>query len=202
MTEEINGKTTTTPQEKGAAFLQWVAENSKEMRRALRKNCTYDPDLFEDVYNEAILCVHSTIVLNDRYPASIKNYFFSALKFQYRMRQNQGRKREAKYVRDYFDRNQMVYSATNHQQKEDDHASAIQTIKEVLAEEYGERWAEIFLAYWMGRLDNSTSYQEIATLYDLGDAEQLRIHLQGMRKFAIEECPYIKDIFVKDYGMD
>lgn len=64
-----------TAEEKGAAFLQWVADNEKEMRKALKKNCTYDPDIFDDVFSETIVNVYNTITKNNREIDNIKNYF-------------------------------------------------------------------------------------------------------------------------------
>lgn len=191
----------TTPEEKGAKFLQWIADNEKEMRKALRKNCTYDDEIFDDVFSEAIINVHSTIVKNDREVDNIKNYFFLALKWQYQMRQNQHRKRGKEAVRDYWQNHTITDTAEDEEAKDADINNALQMMREVLTEQYGERWTEIFFVYWDGRSKNNTSYQAIADKFGItGSIEPLKSQLQKMRAYVVEEMNYIRGIFVTDYA--
>lgn len=194
---------TTTPEEKGAKFLQWVADNEKEMRKALRKNCTYDPDIFDDVYSEVIINVYNTIVKNNREIDNIKNYFFLALKWHYQMRQNQHRRKGKETVRDYWDNHTSIDQTEDEIAKDADVNNALVAMREVLTEQYGERWTEIFFTYWDGRSKNATSYQALADKFGItGSIEPLKQQLQKMRAYVVEEMKYIREIFNTDYAND
>ena len=194
-------QTQTTPEEKGAKFLQWVADNEREMRHALKKNCTYDPDIFDDVYSEVIINVYNTIVKNNREIDNIKNYFFLALKWHYQMRQNQHRRRGKETVRDYWDNHTIIDQTESEIAKYADVNNALAAMREVLTEQYGERWTEIFFTYWDGRSKNATSYQALADKFGItGSIEPLKQQLQKMRAYITEEMKYIREIFNTDYA--
>lgn len=196
-------QSTTTAEEKGAKFLQWVADNEKEMRKALKKNCTFDPYIFDDVFSEAIINVYNTITKNNQEIANIKNYFFLALKWQYQMRQNQHRRREKETVRDYWDNHTIADEPEDEIAKDADVNNALAAMKEVLTEQFGERWTEIFFVYWDGRSKNATSYHALADKFGItGSIEPLKQQLQKMRAYITEEMKYIREIFNTDYAKD
>ncbi len=192
-------QTTTTAEEKGAKFLQWIADNEKEMRHALKKNCTFDPEIFDDVFSEAIINVYNTIVKNNQEIANIKNYFFLACKWQYQMRQNQHRKHIESAVRDNWHKLTFIYTDIDEDAKERDIADALTKIKETLTDEFGEVNTEMFFYYWQGRVRNDMNYKMIAQKYNLTNNAVKRITNQ-MRDFVIEEMPYLREILQNDYA--
>lgn len=191
-----------TAEEKGAKFLQWVADNQNEMKRALRKNCTYDPDIFDDVFSETILNVHSTIVKNNRDIDNLKNYFFLAVKWQYQMRQNQSRKQRDNAVRDYWQNHTVMNESVNEEARDEDLTTAYNIIWDVLAEEYGEWWTKVFFTYWQSRSKYEGSYQTLADKFNCDNTENFKSKLQQMRTFVVNELGFVRDIYNKDYADD
>lgn len=72
---------------RGREFLRFVAAHQRELRRALRKNVTYDPEIFDDVFSASIVKVHAAIVAG-REVRDFRQYFFIAAKFEYIHRDN------------------------------------------------------------------------------------------------------------------
>lgn len=86
-------------EEHGREFLEYVARNEARLKRNLRKNITYNEDLFDDVYQETILKVHSAIMNGTRID-DFEQYFFIASKFCYINEQNKERKKQDSSDRD------------------------------------------------------------------------------------------------------
>lgn len=191
----------TTAQEKGAAFLEWISDNERELKKAVRKNITFDPELFDDVFAEAIINVYNTITANNSEIKNLKNYFFLAFKWQYQMRQNQWRKRRDASVRGIVHNLDVYDEVEDEQAKDTDITEAIKAMREVLTEQFGKRNTEIFFTYWTDKVKASTSYDKIGASYGLTADEVGRI-LVAMRKYVTEEMKYIKEIFTTDYAYD
>lgn len=189
----------TTAEQKGANFLEWVANNQNELKKAVKKNITYDPDIFDDVWSEAIINVYNTIVKNNQEIANIKNYFFLACKWQYQMRQNQSRKRKENAVRDNWQHLTIIDDGEDEDARENDIIDALRQIREALNEQYGETSAEMFLFYWEGKSRNDMNYQTVADKYGLTLTAVKRM-TQEMKNYVITELPYIKEIFRTDYA--
>lgn len=182
-----------TAEEKGAAFLQWVAQNEKEMRKALKKNCTYDPDIFDDVFSETIVTVYNTIVKNNREIDNIKNYFFLALKWKYQTRQNQKRKRQAE---EFIPENWEMFGGVDDweqtaeiEQRQINICDALSVLREALIEEYGEEMTELFFQYWQMKTEGGASYTKLTSNHPEPCKAQ-RILCQ-MKRFVVEELSYL-----------
>lgn len=76
---------------RGREFLRFVAAHQRELRRALRKNVTYDPEIFDDVFSAAIIKVHDAIA-SGREVRDYRQYFFITAKWEYINRDNINRR--------------------------------------------------------------------------------------------------------------
>lgn len=75
-------------------FLRFIAENRAELWRAVKKNITYDPDLFDDAMAAAVVKVYNAIE-SGRDVADFKQYFFMAAKWEYINTDNATRRKKA-----------------------------------------------------------------------------------------------------------
>ena len=71
-----------TNEEHAKEFLEYVAKNEKRLKKNLRKNITYNPMLFDDVFQDSIIKVHDSIMNGTRID-DFEKYFFIASKFSY-----------------------------------------------------------------------------------------------------------------------
>lgn len=88
-----------TNEEHGREFLEYVAKNEKRLKKNLKKNITYNPELFDDAFQETILKVHNAIMKGQRIE-DFEKYFFIASKFQYINEDNKDKKRYKQNDRD------------------------------------------------------------------------------------------------------
>ena len=81
-----------TAEEHGQEFLKYVAENMDRLKKNLRKNITYDEDIFDDVFQDSIIKVYNAIMNGTRID-DFEQYFFIASKFEYIARDNKKKSR-------------------------------------------------------------------------------------------------------------
>ena len=87
---------------RGQEFLEWYSQNSEMLIKAVRKNITYDEEIFDDVIADTLCKIYTTMekgtVVND-----FKNFFFICAKFNYINAQKKRRKELQIHDRGYFD---------------------------------------------------------------------------------------------------
>ena len=71
-----------TNEEHGREFLKYVGDNIERLKHNLRKNITYDEDIFDDVIQDSIIKVYNAIMNGTRID-DFEQYFFIASKFEY-----------------------------------------------------------------------------------------------------------------------
>lgn len=83
-------------------FFQYVIEHEKELKYALRKNITYDADIFDDVTADTIIRIAEYIINKQVFIKDFKGLFFISAKRQYIAEQNKKRELEGKTNRTLF----------------------------------------------------------------------------------------------------
>lgn len=82
-------------EEHAREFFDFVEKNEKRLKRNLRKNITYDENIFDDVFQDAVIKVYEKI-MDGTHIDNFENYFFIASKFLYINTQNKERKKQEK----------------------------------------------------------------------------------------------------------
>lgn len=83
-------------------FMMYVWNNLSTLNYAIRKNITYDPDIYDDVTADTLVRIAEYIMRNHVYIKDFKGMFFLSVKRQYIAEQNKKRDRESKSDREYF----------------------------------------------------------------------------------------------------
>lgn len=83
-------------------FMLYVHHNLDKLNYALRKNITYDADLFDDVTADTLCRIGEYIINKKVIIKDFKGMFFLSAKRQYIAEQNKKRDRESKSDREYF----------------------------------------------------------------------------------------------------
>lgn len=76
-------------------FLQYIIDNEDMLRKALKKNITFDPDIFDDVTCNTIVRIAEYILGKGVRIKSFKDMFFLSAKREYIQVQNKKRKKQA-----------------------------------------------------------------------------------------------------------
>ena len=101
-----------TNEEHGREFLEYVANNEAKLKKNLRKNITYNPELFDDVFQDTIIRVHNTIMKGQGIE-DLEKYFFIASKFQYINEDNKDKKRKQNSDNEFLWRLSHGYESKN-----------------------------------------------------------------------------------------
>ena len=83
-------------------FMLYVWNNLDSLNYALRKNITYDPDIYDDVTADTLCRIGEYIVNKKVFIKDFKGMFFLSAKRQYVAEQNKKRDRDSKSDREYF----------------------------------------------------------------------------------------------------
>lgn len=147
---------------KADEFLIFVAKNEKRLKKNLRKNITFDNDLFDDVYSESILKCYETIKKKNLDIEDFERYFFIASKFNYINTQNKIRRRkkitapiDEAYNLCEFDREFELHDEPADIKK-------VNRLKSVLSEVFGVDAASLFMLYYTMKTTGGTNYKEVA----------------------------------------
>lgn len=146
-------------------FLQFVADNEKRLKQNLKKNVTYDPDIFDDVFQTTIIKIYNSIVKNDLRIDNFEKYFFIGSKFEYINTDNK-RKNLRNLTVDETSAHTLIEEET--EDRSEEISKIYKSTEQYLKETYGEQRTEIFLAYYWLRIQTGrTSYKAISQDYEI-----------------------------------
>lgn len=188
-----------TNEQKAQEFLKYIAENEKELKRALAKNITYDKDIFDDVYNDTIIKVYNSILKNGTEVTDFKNYFYTSLKWTYVLADNRNKKYKNCAVRDWFDNNDIMEEETEEETRFNSIVETIDYIRERITEEYGEWYATVFFEYYTAKTTEGCSYKKLSAKLGIS-ALQISKIIKTIKKFVEEDdlIMRLKDIMKFD----
>lgn len=87
---------------KGDDFLKWAMSNKELLKTAVAKTTTFDTDIFDEIWGTALMKVYTALVNRHVEIASIKNYAYTAIKWEFVAEQNRRRRHDNLHIRDYF----------------------------------------------------------------------------------------------------
>ena len=159
-------------------FLEYVAANEIRLKQNLRKNVTYDADIFDDVYQTTIIKIYDSIIRQDLYVEDFEKYFFIGSKFEYINTDN--KRRRQRNVTDDENKAHCIMDDCSDDRSEEISKIYAET-EDYLKYEYGERDAQIFLTYFWNRINHGrTSYRAVAEEYNISVKEVAEI-IRGIK---------------------
>lgn len=164
-------------------FLDYIAVNERRLKKNLRKNVTYDDEIFDDVFQTAILKVYNSIVKNDKRVDDFEKYFFIASKFEYILVDNRNKKYKAMHQhitdkqRDIIDEDEL--------EAQEKSLRKHNRLIEYLYDEFGSD-ADVYLRYYRTRIEKGrTSYKKISEEFGIS-VNEVSLIIQKIKK-NIEE---------------
>ena len=154
-------------------FLIYISKNEKELKRAVRKNITFDRELFDDIFQSSIIKVYDSIVSRNVYVKDFKNYFFLSFKFNYINEQNKHRRYQERKLdlEDYKECTAHQFITDDLNADSDDETltpdERIADLRKVLSDNFGATKANIFLDYRLSKFDGGTTYEKLADEYSV-----------------------------------
>lgn len=173
-------------EEKAKDFLNYIAQNEKELKYILAKNITFDKNIFDDVFNDTIIKVYNSILKNGTEVNDYKNYFFTSLKWTYVLADNRNKKYKSNSVRDYFDNNDIIEEETDEEERFNKIVDTIETIKDEIKEKYGEWYTTVFFEYYQSKATEGCSYNKLAAKLGIS-AKQIQMIIREIKQFVAED---------------
>ena len=165
-----------TAEEHGQEFLKYVAENMDRLKKNLRKNITYDEDIFDDVFQDSIIKVYNAIMNGTRID-DFEQYFFIASKFEYIARDNKKKSRLKNDDREMLDGishgmvQDIFYADDEDWKLKEEKSDKINELFKFLSTRLNEVFSpvecDIFLIYYRLKSEkNGISYKKMAKITD------------------------------------
>lgn len=180
-------------------FFNYVIENEKVLQKALKKNITYDPDIFDDVTCNTIVRIAEYIVKNGVKINNFKFFFFIAAKREYIAEQNKKRGLTNSSNRDFFDN---IFNGLEKREKQEDldlYYSMLNNEDEImLQEEKAIKVHELF-QYLEKKLNEAFPPDEadIFLIYFRLKSEKKGISYKKMALLTDKDLKYITNVIKK-----
>lgn len=156
-----------TNEEKAIKVMQYIADNEKEIKKAIQKNTTaVDEDFLNDIFQEATLKMAETIMKNGTEIKDMKNFVYISMRNLYIIKQNQLRKKNTIMTNEY-ENIKVLADETDNEERFKHINSLICDIKCSVIEEFGIETADMFMDYWSSKAMKDGSYQAMGKKYDM-----------------------------------
>lgn len=168
-------------------FFNYVIEHEKELKYALRKNITYDEDIFNDVTCNTIVRIAEYILNKQVFIKDFKGLFFISAKREYIAEQNKKRVMEGRNNRTLFTNMAEDYMKTEkqedinsyldlveegdevleHEKKADNTHKLFKYLEQELNKQFEGNEVDIFLIYFRLKSEKKgISYKKLANIMD------------------------------------
>lgn len=179
--------------EHGQEFLEFVAKNEARLKKNLQKNVTYNPDIFDDAFQESIIKVYNAIENGARIK-DFEQYFFIASKFCYINVDNKVKARQKTDDRDAYvsiDEDERFAEYDNAWQIKEDRNERINELMKYLSQRLNEvfspKEADIFLIYYRLKSEKAgVSYKKLAKILEI-DVKEVTNIIQRVKKWVKED---------------
>lgn len=187
-----------TNEEHGREFLEFVAKNEARLKKNLQKNVTYNPDIFDDVFQESIVKVYNAIENGARIK-DFEQYFFIASKFCYINTDNKVKARQKTDDRDAYvsiDEDERFAEYDNAWQIKEERNERINELMKYLSQRLNEvfspRECDIFLIYYRLKSEKTgVSYKKLSKIMDC-DVKEITNVIQRIKAYIKQDSEIIK----------
>ncbi len=173
-------------EEHGQEFLQFVAKNEARLKKNLRKNITYNENIFDDVFQSTIIKVYDRI-MKGTVIKDFEQYFFIASKFEYINEDNKVKKRLKVEDREFEPDDDRFAEEDNGWKIKEERNERINNLFKFLSKRLNEVFspaeADIFLIYYRLKSEKAgISYHKMVKITGRKFSEISQI-IQKIKKF-------------------
>lgn len=180
-------------------FFKYIIDNEKELQKALKKNITYDPDIFDDVTCNTIVRIAEYIMKNEIRIDNFKYFFFICAKREYIAEQNKKRGITNNSNRDFFDN---IFNGLEKREKQEDldiYYSMLNNDEDIMAEEIKADKVHKLFEYLEKKLNETFLPDEadIFLIYFRLKSEKKGISYKKMAMLTDKDLKYITNVIKK-----
>ena len=165
-------------------FYQYIIRNEKQLKQEVRKNITYEEELFDEAYSDTIVKVANAILVNHKVIEDFRYYFFISFKQNFIQLQNKKRKIDKLKTYGYKDCEGLVIEDYDNEERYDRIKILFKWLSDYLEEHFPPNEVDIYIVYYFLKVGkNRVSYKKMAEIYDV-ELKYITNVIQNIKRFV------------------
>lgn len=165
-------------------FYQYIIRNEKQLKQEVRKNITYEEELFDEAYSDTIVKVANAILVNHKVIEDFRYYFFISFKQNFIQLQNKKRKIDKLKTYGYKECDGLIIEDYDNEQRYDRIKILFKWLSDYLEEHFPPNEVDIYIVYYFLKVGkNRVSYKKMAEIYDV-ELKYITNVIQNIKRFV------------------
>ena len=165
-------------------FYQYIIRNEKQLKQEVRKNITYEEELFDEAYSDTIVKVANAILVNHKIIEDFRYYFFISFKQNFIQLQNKKRKIDKMKTYGYKDCEGLIIEDFDNEERYDRIRILFKWLSDYLEEHFPPNEVDIYIVYYFLKVGkNRVSYKKMADIYDV-ELKYITNVIQNIKRFV------------------
>lgn len=183
-------------------FYQYIIRNEKQLKQEVRKNITYEEELFDEAYSDTIVKVANAILVNHKVIEDFRYYFFISFKQNFIQLQNKKRKIDKMKTYGYKDCEGLIIENFDNEERYERIRILFKWLADYLEQHFPPNEVDIYIVYYFLKVGkNRVSYQKMADIYDV-ELKYITNVIQNIKRFVKNDEIIIKKKEEILYGTD
>ena len=165
-------------------FYQYIIRNEKQLKQEVRKNITYEEELFDEAYSDTIVKVANAILVNHKVIEDFRYYFFISFKQNFIQLQNKKRKIDKLKTYGYKECEGLIFEDYDNEERYDRIKILFKWLSDYLEEHFPPNEVDIYIVYYFLKVGkNRVSYKKMAEIYDV-ELKYITNVIQNIKRFV------------------
>lgn len=183
-------------------FYQYIIRNEKQLKQEVRKNITYEEELFDEAYSDTIVKVANAILVNHKIIEDFRYYFFISFKQNFIQLQNKKRKIDKMKTYGFKDCEGLIIENFDNEERYERIRILFKWLADYLEQHFPPNEVDIYIVYYFLKVGkNRVSYQKMADIYDV-ELKYITNVIQNIKRFVKNDKIIIKKKEEILYGTD
>lgn len=165
-------------------FYQYIIRNEKQLKQEVKKNITYEEELFDEAYSDTIVKVANAILVNHKVIEDFRYYFFISFKQNFIQLQNKKRKIDKLKTYGYKECEGLIIEDYDNEERYDRIKILFKWLSDYLEEHFPPNEVDIYIVYYFLKVGkNRVSYKKMAEIYDV-ELKYITNVIQNIKRFV------------------
>lgn len=165
-------------------FYQYIIRNEQQLKAEVRKNITYEEELFDEAYSETIVKVANAILVNHKIIEDFRYYFFISFKQNFIQLQNRRRKTDKLKTYGYKQCEGLIIEDSDDEQRYERIRILFRWLADYLEDYFPANEVDIYIVYYFLKVGkNRVSYQKMADIYEV-ELKYITNVIQNIKRFV------------------
>lgn len=165
-------------------FYQYIITHEKQLKQEVRKNITYEQELFDEAYSDTIVKVANAILVNHKVIEDFRYYFFISFKQNFIQLQNKKRKIDKMKTYGFKDCEGLIIEDFDNEERYERIRILFKWLADYLEQHFPPNEVDIYIVYYFLKVGkNRVSYKKMADIYDV-ELKYITNVIQNIKRFV------------------